>query len=67
MNSDTPLLTVNQFAEKHPAFTAGALRYLIFHAESNGFRPALRKVGRRVLINEEAFFLCIEKSNQVKN
>ena len=25
------LLTVNQFTEKHPAFTVGALRWMIFN------------------------------------
>jgi hypothetical protein len=60
------LLTVEQFAKKHPAFTQGALRKLIFHAKprrsskgkirSNGLEHALEWRGRRVYIVEHKFF-----------
>lgn len=60
------LLTVEQFAKKHPAFTQGALRKLIFHAKprksskgkipSNGLEHALDRRGRRVYIIERKFF-----------
>lgn len=63
-NNQTALLTVKQFAEKHPAFTEGGLRYLIFHAEETGLIIALRRIGRRVLIEEKGFFEWIEHQNQ---
>jgi hypothetical protein len=66
------LLTVRQFADKHPAFSGGALRYLIFNAKprltadgamrSNGLDAALVRLGKRVLIDEAAFFRWLDKS-----
>ena len=64
------LLTVRQLADKHPAFPQGALRNLIFLAESrntskgkiagNGLDVALVRVGRKVLIDEAKFFNWID-------
>src|SRR5215510_8282462 len=54
------LLTVKQFAKKHPAFIEAALRSFIFQAGSvvkpNGFEVAVCRLGRRVLIDEKKFF-----------
>lgn len=64
------LLTVRQFAEKHPAFQQGSLRNLIFLAENrntskgiiggNGLAVALVRIGRKVLIDEAKFFNWID-------
>ena len=64
------LLTVRQLADKHPAFPQGALRNLIFLAESrntskgkiegNGLAVALVRIGRKVLIDEAKFFNWID-------
>lgn len=61
-----PLFSVKRFSEKHPAFTQSSLRNLIDKAkgrhssrgliEPNGLATALVRVGRRVLIDEGAFF-----------
>ena len=56
-------LTVTQFANQHPAFTVGSLRWLRFNQECNGYSDAFRSVGRRVLINETRFFELIEEQN----
>lgn len=58
------LLTVRQFAERHTAFSQAGLRYLIFNASTNGMAKCLRRVGRRVLIDETIFFEWIEKNSQ---
>jgi len=34
----------------------GGLRHLVFHASANGFAKVMRKIGRRILIDEQAFF-----------
>lgn len=49
-------LTVKQFSQKHKAFTENSLRWMIFMRTTNGFDGAFRKAGRRVLIDEQAFF-----------
>lgn len=64
-----PLYSVRQFSEKHPAFTQSALRNLIDKAREryssrgqvtpNGLAVALVRVGRRVLIDEEEFFIWL--------
>ena len=50
------LLTVTQFCKRHPAFTAGGMRHLLFF-DPEGMREAcIVRFGRRVLIDEAAFF-----------
>ena len=60
---DRVFLTVRQFSEKHPAFPEGGLRYNIFHAEENGFSECIRRIGRKILIDEQEFFLWIDRQN----
>lgn len=69
------LNTVKQHAEKHPAFTQGSLRSLIFNSTprktskgeipGNGLDVALIRIGRKVLINEARFFEWVEKQGAV--
>lgn len=47
--------TVAQLAQCEKAFSAAALRALIFNAKRNGLEPAIRRLGRRVLIDVPAF------------
>ena len=66
------VFTVAQFAERNPAFTAPALRNLIFKADtrqsSQGAIPgnglieagAVLRLGRKVLIHETRFFVWLE-------
>ena len=62
----TTLSTVNQYAEKQPAFTIGGLRSLIFNEHSNGLAEsgAIIRVGRKVLIVDEKFIDWIQAQNQ---
>lgn len=45
-------LTVKQFSKEHPAFTEGSIRWLLFK-DSDFRQKCVRKMGRRVLLNEE--------------
>lgn len=58
--------TVNQFCERHPAFTVGGMRHSIFHEESNGLAKsgAIVRMGRKVLISEPKFFQWLESQNK---
>ena len=60
-------ITLKDFSEKHSWPSLSALRSIYFNAknEQNEFLSCFRKVGKRVLINEEAFFEIVEKSNPV--
>ena len=62
--TERTLLTVRQFREKHPAFTEGGLRHLIFYADKNGFLTCIRRIGRKVLLDEHAVFTWVDEQNQ---
>lgn len=53
------------FSEKHPAFPLGGVHHKIFHGKENGLEKTRTIVrdGRKVLINEERWFLLIEIKN----
>lgn len=50
------LIPASAWADHHPWPPIGGLRHLIFFAETNGFNKVIRRIGRRVLIDEAAFF-----------
>ena len=58
------LIPANKWNEHHEWPPMGGLRHLIFHADSNGFHKVVRRCGRRVLIDEGAFFDWIENQPQ---
>lgn len=61
--SPPKLIPVTEWNTYHSWPPAGGLRHLIFHAASNGFDHCIRRVGRRVLIDERAFFEWVEKQS----
>lgn len=48
------LLTIRQFSETH-GWPQGGLRHLVFY-KPKGFKDVIRKVGRKVMLDEERFF-----------
>lgn len=54
------LIPVTQWGEHFSWPTESALRSYIFNGHKNGFDRVVRRVGRRVLIDVQAFFLWIE-------
>ena len=54
------LIPVTKWNKYHPWPPIGGLRYLIFHADSNGFSHCIRRVGRTVLIDEGRFFEWVD-------
>ena len=56
-------LTVKQVANKHPAFSESSIRYHIFHERTNGLARAIRRIGRKILINETLFLEWLESQN----
>jgi len=73
-NHPRSLLTVAQLSGRHPAFTELSLRGLIFRAASrkssqgtihgNGLAPAIIRLGRKVLIDEEKFLAWVDNHQQ---
>ncbi len=61
--SNTRLIPVTQWP--HPWPTVSGLRHLIFFAETNGFKKVIRRIGRRVLIDEKAFFAWADQVGKI--
>ena len=57
----TRLIPLTRWPDHHPWPPLGGLRHLVFHARSNGFDAVIRRVGRRVLIDEAEFFRWVEQ------
>jgi hypothetical protein len=58
-------LTVKQTSDKHPAFSENSLRWIIFNSRFNGSSAFLRRVGRKILIDDEAFVAWIDSHKEV--
>lgn len=62
--TSTRLIPVPLWNKFHQCPPNGGLRHLIFNARYNGFNSVIRRAGRRVLIDEQAFFKWVEIQNQ---
>jgi len=49
------LRTIKQLAAESPAFSEGALRWVVFNAKANGLDEAIVRHGRKVLIDLPRF------------
>lgn len=57
------LIAVPDWPKFHPWPPIGGLRHLIFHAETNGFERAFKRVGRRVLVDDTVFWEIVDEQN----
>ena len=57
-------LTVKQASEKYPAFSENSLRWIIFNSKLNGATAFIRKVGRKVLIDETGFVSWVDSQKE---
>ena len=60
----TRLIPVTRWNDSHDWPPQGGLRHLIFHEHENGFHKCVRRVGRRVLIDEKAFFEWVAEQGE---
>jgi hypothetical protein len=61
--SPSRLVPVPKWNQHHEWPSVAGLRWMIFHAKSNGFDQVIKRVGRRVLIDEAAFFKWVDTQN----
>jgi hypothetical protein len=68
-NNSPKLLTVNQFVEAHPFITNGGMRALLFSSRYNDLdkKKVIKRIGRRILIDEAAFFEWLNERNEVNH
>lgn len=55
------LIPASKWHQYHPWPTQAGLRDLILKARRNGLASAIRRVGRRVLVDEAAFFAWVDQ------
>jgi len=60
----TRLIPLTKWNEFHSWPPIGGLRHLVFHKDSNGFGACVKKIGRRILIDEAQFFAWVEAQNE---
>lgn len=58
-------IPVSKWEDYHDWPTIPSLRWMIHNKERNGIGPCIKKVGGRVLVNEEAFFKWVESQSIV--
>ncbi len=58
-------LTVRQASDKYPAFSEASLRWIIFNSKHNGATAFLRKVGRKVLLDEDGFVAWVDGQKEI--
>ena len=61
------LIPVPDWPEYHPWPPIRGLRHLIFHSKTNGFDRCVFRVGRKLLIDESAFFAWIDSQQKRVN
>jgi hypothetical protein len=57
------LIPVPEWNKHHSWPPQGGLRHLIFNEKTNGFASAFKRVGRRVLVDENEFFRIVNAQN----
>lgn len=63
-NKDYSYCTLKQIADDPKfCFTIPMLRYYVLHAHKNGLTPALRRIGKKILIRRDLFIDWIEKQS----
>jgi hypothetical protein len=60
----TKLIPLTKWEERHEYPNIAGLRYLVFNAEKNGFASCIKRIGRRILIDEAQFFAWVDAQNQ---
>jgi hypothetical protein len=63
MNQENKLIPLTEWPKYHSWPPIGGLRHLVFYAAENGFNSVVRRVGKRVLLDEQAFFSWVSKLN----
>ena len=62
----TRLIPLTDWNQHHAWPPIGGLRHLVFFERTNGFHKVVRRVGRRVLIDEAAFFAWVNCNGGAK-
>lgn len=61
------LIPVTDWEKFHAWPKVAGLRHLILNSKTNGFGVCMRRVGRRILIDEAAFFRWVESQKDKRS
>ena len=62
-NIKSRLIPLTKWSQFHLWPPIGGLRHLVFYAETNGFWQCIKRAGKRILIDEKAFFEWVDRQN----
>ena len=57
-------IPVTKWSDHYDWPPIGGLRHIIFNAPTNGFAPAIKRVGRNVLVDAPKFWEIVEQMNE---
>jgi hypothetical protein len=57
-------VTVRQASQIFPAFSESSLRWIIFNSKMNGASSFIRRVGRKILIDQDRFNVWIDDKKE---
>jgi hypothetical protein len=60
---NTRLIPLSKWNDHHDYPTVSALRHLVFFEEQNNFSKVLRRLGKRIYIDEKSFFEWVDAQN----
>ncbi len=61
------LIPLSKWNEYHDYPSVSGLRHLVFFAKDNGFDIVLKRIGKRIYIDEQAFFSWVDKSKELND
>ena len=64
-SNETRIIPLTEWPKFHSWPPLGGLRHLVFHGKATGFDQVIRRIGRRVLIDEAAFFAWVASKNNI--
>ena len=62
--SSKNFLSLKQWLEKHKAIPEGGVRHLIFTNKNNFNQTVVKKLGRKILLDEQAFLEFIDEHSK---
>jgi len=62
-NNPRKLIPLTSWNNHHNYPPLGQLRALVFNEKTNGFSRCIRRIGKRVLIDENEFFAWVDKQS----
>ncbi len=60
------VILLTRWPDHHPWPSVSGLRWLVYNARHNGFDKVIRRAGRRILIDEDAFFEWVHNRDNPK-